>query len=149
HDGVLDPQHVAEIRFHGHLKVTEVNRSEPATTPDRGAPYCPPVAAAAAAHRNATGASVASGAPAKPPVRAGPASCPGTGAAPPRTPGGGCPPGRCRSDPARGTPLGRGSPPPATGTAGPPCGSSGRAAPDPPGQSAAGAGRCHRSAGPP
>src|SRR5262245_58681553 len=61
-DGVLDPQHVTEIRFHEHLKVTVVNRSEPATTPDRGAPCCPPVAAAAAAHRNATGASVASGA---------------------------------------------------------------------------------------
>src|SRR5262245_51122050 len=58
------------------------NRSEPATTPGRGAPCCPPVAAAAAPRRSATAASAAPAAPAPPPARAGPASCPGTGAAP-------------------------------------------------------------------
>src|SRR5262249_40067624 len=148
-DGVLDPQYVTEIRFHEHLKVTEVNRSEPATTPGRGTPGCPPVAAAAAAHRNATGASVASAAPANPPVRAGPASCPGRGAAPRRTPGGGYPPGRQGTGRAQGTPPGRGSPPPARGTATHPCGSSDRAASGPRGRSAAGAARSRRTVGPP
>src|SRR5262245_30260163 len=68
-DGVFNPQQVAEIRFHEHLKVTEVNRSEPATTPDRGTLGCPSVDVAGAARRSASAASSPPAALAKPPTR--------------------------------------------------------------------------------